>query len=260
MRPALADTDRELVRQQLLERARQQYQAANYEDALLSLQEAYQIKPAPALLLTMGNAHLLLVEPDKALERFRQYRERTPRPRPEVMKDLERGELTARSMERAQRLSSENKFAESAEVFVRECRPDEIPRVFLRIAEARRKQGDLRAARTAYKQFLVGEPQAPAGLRRQAQEAIAQINQINTRGAPNPNPNPDPGPHPEKPWYRRPFIWGVAGGAAALGIIVVAAGVCGRPGGCSGAPTDPPGLQVDQVDFRMIRIDLIQFK
>jgi tetratricopeptide (TPR) repeat protein len=248
-RAVLADVDREQARQHLLDKARQEHKDARYEEALTALEEAYRIKPAAALLLTMGNAHLLLVQPEQALELFRRYREQVARPKHDVLKDLERSEATAGAMHKALLAYSQGLYGEAAEQLTAECTPDEIPRVYLHLAAARRKQGRLEVAKQAYAQYLSHEPNGPLPLRKETQEAIAQIDVELGRHVQ---------PATEKPWYRRAWIWGVLGGAVVVGA-AVAAGVCGRPGSCAGEASDPPGLRVDALSFPVLRVDTVQF-
>src|ERR1700737_677791 len=51
-----------------------------YEDAILEFQAAYEISPVPELLYSIGQAHFVLEQYDKAVESYERFLKERPKP------------------------------------------------------------------------------------------------------------------------------------------------------------------------------------
>jgi tetratricopeptide (TPR) repeat protein len=79
--PRSARADATTEARQTFKRAEKQYAAAKFDGALVLYQKAYELKPLPGFHFNIGQCYRKLGQYDKALEHYRQYLERSKRPR-----------------------------------------------------------------------------------------------------------------------------------------------------------------------------------
>lgn len=140
----------------------------------------------------------------------------------------------------------------------------QLPRLLLNIGTVFRKMGKAREALSYYELYLKAEPNPPRKVRKELDEFIPQTRALLEKpsgkdGQPQPGgttatPN-QPGTEPaakaptpastEPPIYKRPWFWGVVGGAAA---VVLIAGIAG--GVVAEQRKIPGDIQIIQLQLR----------
>ncbi len=138
----------------------------------------------------------------------------------------------------------------------------QLPRLLLNIGTVYRKMGKAREALSYYELYLKAEPNPPRKIRKELDEFIpqtrallekpsgkdgqpGQANASGQPGAPDPAAKPAPTGPSEPPIYKRPWFWGVVGGAAAA---VLIAGIAG--GVVAEQRKIPSDIQIIQLQLR----------
>lgn len=154
------------------------YIEGNYDLTIKLLRMAYDIYPAPNLLLNIGNTYLHMIHPRQALDFYIKYLRAIPVPSAEVSYELINAMHIADKMSIALRHFSFHHYIISADMFENECEPERFPRVYLHIAEARKHLALYGAARSAYLKFLKAEPRVPRQLMSEVIANIASLDNI----------------------------------------------------------------------------------
>lgn len=141
----------------------------------------------------------------------------------------------------------------------------QLPRLLLNIGTVYRKMGKAREALSYYELYLKAEPNPPRKIRKELDEFIPQTRALLEKpsgkdGQPQPGASPTPNGQPgspdpatkpttasssEPPIYKRPWFWGVVGGAAA---VVLIAGIAG--GVVAEQRKIPGDIQIIQLQLR----------
>jgi len=136
----------------------------------------------------------------------------------------------------------------------------QLPRLLLNIGTVYRKMGKAREALSYYELYLKAEPNPPRKIRKELDEFIPATRALlekptgkDGQGTPSagtaapqdPAPKPAAAASNEPPLYKRPWFWGVVGGAA--GVVLIAA----IAGGVVAEQRKIPGdIQIIQLQLR----------
>lgn len=136
----------------------------------------------------------------------------------------------------------------------------QLPRLLLNIGTVYRKMGKAREALSYYELYLKAEPNPPRKIRKELDEFIPATRALlekptnkdpQSAGTPGPAATPDASAKSttpastEPPIYKRPWFWGVVGGA--VGVVLIA----GIAGGVVAEQRRIPGdIQIIQLQLR----------
>lgn len=215
------------------------YERGQYQESIQEFQAAYAIKQLPKLVLNMGQANRKLGHAKEALGYYELYLRLEPDPDPKLKAELDRYiQQTRLMLAAAERIRAESQAASRQAAQERaQDQPlgrTEPPAADVNTAPAR---GDATAAVTPPRRSepVVADPSADAPARAASPPAPESL----TASA----------PQPYRPVYKRPWFWGVIGGAgAAITAGIVTGAVLGTRG-----PGIPDNIQIQAWSLRSER-------
>jgi tetratricopeptide (TPR) repeat protein len=147
----------------------------------------------------------------------------------------------------------DRRYPEAAEALEKAYELRQLPRLLLSLGTVYRKMGDARKALDYYEQYLKAEPNPPAEVKTELDQAMTETRALLASKEPKPDPGTSPvvsnkpsPPPPENqvPIYKRPLFWGIVGGVVVVGL------VAGIAGGVAASRKIPDDIDILQLQLR----------
>lgn len=159
----------------------------------------------------------------------------------------------SRHYKRGMTAYEDRRYPEAAEALEKAYELRQLPRLLLSLGTVYRKMGDARKALNYYEQYLKAEPDPPAEVKTELDQAMTETRALLASKEPKPDPGTSPvvsntpsPPPPENqvPIYKRPLFWGIVGGVVVVGL------VAGIAGGVAASRKIPDDIDILQLQVR----------